>query len=95
MGKKQDFFRGLTDGVNLPGEAIPGLTVAELWGSSRVLIEHHGGVMGYCPEEIIIRVSYGQIRITGQDLKLTQMTGEQIIISGRVRSLITEEGARC
>ena len=56
MDRKQRVLAHLTEGLNLPGEGLPGIPVAEIWGQGRVLIEHHKGVIGYCREEILPNV---------------------------------------
>ena len=91
MEKKQSFLSGLTDRMGLPGEAMPGVSVAELWGKEKVLVDHHGGVIAYSPEEIQVRVSYGLLKISGSDLQMSRMTGQQLIISGHIQSLTVEE----
>ena len=60
------------------------LPLVEITGCGRVLIENHAGVLSYSQEEIIVRLSYGCIRITGQDMKLAEMHREQLVISGQI-----------
>ena len=95
MERKEKILRGMADGMNLPGERLPGITVAEIWGQGRVLIEHHKGVIGYCREEILVRVSFGTIQVSGEDLQLTLMTRDQLIISGRIAELSLKGRAEC
>ncbi len=61
--------------------------IVEIVGQSRVLIENHQGVLAYSLEEIEIKVSYGKIIITGNDLKLMQMSCDQLVVKGRIDSL--------
>lgn len=84
MKKDQHLLERLTDGAELPGEPMPGQTIVELAGDRRVLIEHHFGVIQYCPERIGVKVKYGQVLICGCGLELTRMTREQLVISGRI-----------
>ena len=58
--------------------------IVELTGQSRVLIENHEGVLGYSLEEIRVKVSYGCICVSGNDLRLLQLSKEQLVICGRV-----------
>ena len=44
--------------VNGPGEAIRPRTLVEVLGKTRVLIEHHKGILGYGTEEIAIGATY-------------------------------------
>ena len=95
MERKQRILQGIADGMNLPGEGLPGITVAEIWGQGRVLIEHHRGVIGYCREEILVRVSFGELSVTGSNLQLTMMTREQLIISGTISGLCLKGKTVC
>ena len=91
MGRKEQFFGTLADGLDLSGEPAPGISLAELWGSQRLLVEQHGGVLAYCPEEILISVSYGQLRVTGENLTLNLMTRQRMIIQGRIQGVMIGE----
>lgn len=91
MGRKEHFWGILTDGLDLSGEPAPGISVAELWGSSKILIEHHKGVTAYCPQEILISASYGQLKVTGEGLVLALMTRQRIIIQGNIKGIIIGE----
>lgn len=84
---KSDWIRHLADGLDLAGESLPGVPVVELAGESRVLIERHGGVTQYSTQKICVKVRYGQVQVCGCELELTQMTREQLIISGRIDSV--------
>lgn len=61
--------------------------IVEIAGQNRVLIENHQGVLAYSPEEIGIKVSYGQIVIAGNDLKLMQISCDQLVVKGHIDSL--------
>ena len=60
----------LTEGMDLAGESLPGMTVAELAGDRQVLIEGHRGVTEYCRERVTVKVGYGLLTITGCGLEL-------------------------
>ena len=61
--------------------------IVEIAGQNRVLIENHQGVLAYSPEEIGIKVSYGKILIAGDDLRLMEISCDQLVIKGRIDSL--------
>ena len=90
MLKKRGLLQELAERTDLPTEAVPGLTVAELWGKNRVLVENHNGVLEYEREKILIKASYGRLKIMGRDLHLNLMTGEQVIISGTISGMTVE-----
>ncbi len=60
------------------------LPLVELLGNSRLLVENHIGVMAYSQEKIAIRVTFGYLLITGQNMKLAEMQKEQLVIFGQI-----------
>ena len=83
MGKG-NWAQRLTEGMDLSGETLPGMTVAELAGDRRVLIEGHRGVTEYCRDRVTVKVGYGWLRVTGCGLELRQMSKERLVIAGRI-----------
>lgn len=73
-------------------EVLPGQTVVELLGDRRVLIEHHQGVTEYSRERIQVRVRSGILCVCGGALELCRMTGDQLVIVGRIDSLTIFRG---
>ena len=65
-------------------EAVTPKTLVELLGRTRVLVEHHKGILGYGTEEILVGASFGMICITGKDLRLCCMSREQLFVAGRI-----------
>lgn len=84
MERTKHWVQRIADSADLAAESLPGVPVVELAGERRVLIERHCGVTEYSREEICVKVSYGHICVCGCGLELTQMTREQLVISGRI-----------
>ncbi len=84
MEQRKPWMQRLADLADLGMEPLPGVPVIEVAGESRVLVEKHGGVTEYSDQRIGIRVSYGEVLVCGSDLKLAQMTGEQLVILGKI-----------
>ncbi len=61
--------------------------IAEIVAQNRVLIENHQGVLAYSQAEIAVKVSYGKIVVTGNDLKLMQISCDQLVVKGHIDSL--------
>ena len=61
--------------------------ILEVSGTNRLLIENHLGILGYSLEEICVKVSYGYIRIYGNNLRFVQLNKEQVVISGCIMSV--------
>ena len=86
------WMRRLTQGLDLAGESLPGMTVAELAGDSRVLVEGHKGVTEYDPSRVTVKVSWGALSVCGGGLELRQMSKEQLVICGRIDSVELRRG---
>lgn len=84
MKKDRQFLERLADGMDLPGEPLPGYPLVEISGERRVLIENHYGITQYSHEQICVKVKYGHISVCGGCLELIRMTREQLIIAGRI-----------
>lgn len=85
--KNRGWMQRLAEGMELPGEAAPGLPLVEICGQRRVLIENHRGVLSYGTELIRVCVSYGAVEVRGCGLELARMTREQLVICGRIDSV--------
>lgn len=92
MRTENHFWQQLADTADLSGEDLPGQSIVELAGDSRVLIEHHRGVSQYTAEEIAVKVRFGLVCIYGCGLKLTRMTKDQLIIRGKIESVKLHRG---
>ena len=87
MMQNRNWMQRIADSVELDGEALPGVSIVEIAGDSRVLIERHGGITEYSRERIAVKVRYGTVCISGCDLEVTRMSREQLVISGRIDCL--------
>ncbi len=75
----------------LQPDAIRPRTLAELYGTERLLVEQHRGILGYGTECIRIAATFGQLVVEGEDLRLCCMSRSQLVIRGKLRSLRAEE----
>lgn len=78
----------LMDRLRKLEEPVLPLPLVELWGDHRVLIERHGGVMDYGTDKITVRVRYGSLCVLGAGLKLCRMCAQQLVITGKIASVI-------
>jgi len=79
--------KGWMQRLPIHDEVLPGQTVVELLGDCRVLIEHHRGVTEYGTSRIQVRVKFGMVSVCGEGLELCRMTGNQLVITGRIDSI--------
>ena len=87
MEKKGSILERLTIAADLPDESVPGMPLVEIAGCGRVLVENHLGVTEYGPNQIRVRVKYGDVCVCGSRLELSRMTKGQLIIRGRIESI--------
>lgn len=83
---------GWLERLSMQDEALPAQTLVELLGDRRVLIEHHRGITEYSRDRIQVRVKYGIVCIVGEHLELCKMTGDLLVIAGRIDSLALFRG---
>ena len=84
MGKGRRFLERMVTDTELMQEPMPGQTIVEMAGYSRVLIENHKGVRAYGREKIVVGVGYGLLTVCGCNLELQHMSKEQLVIRGRI-----------
>jgi len=84
MHKERRLLERLTEEMDLTGEPIPGQSIVEIAGDSRVLIENHFGITQYNREKICVKVKFGHIAVCGCNLELNQMTRDRLVISGKI-----------
>ncbi len=82
----------LVDGMDMPGECLPGQPLLELYGEDRVLVENHLGITEYGSERIRVRVRYGGLCITGRCLHLCRMQNRQLVIMGKIQTISLDRG---
>ena len=81
----REWVRRLTQG--LEGESLLGVTVAELAGDRRVLVEGHRGVTEYSPCRVTVKVGYGELSVCGSGLELRQMSKVHLVVCGCIDSI--------
>lgn len=76
----------------LEPEGIRPRTLTELYGTERLLVEQHRGILSYGTECIRIAATCGVLVVEGEDLRLCCMSRSQLVIRGKLRSVRMEEG---
>jgi len=87
MKQSNDLIHRLSQKLHQPAEAMQLLPLIEVAGDRRVLVENHRGVQQYTPQCICIRVSFGDICVSGEALRLAQMSAGQLTIYGQIDSV--------
>ena len=87
MKQHGNFLNRLMEQADLSDEPLPRIPIVELSDDRRVLIENHCGISEYGKECIRVRVRYGEICICGNCLLVSRLSGNQLIITGRIDSI--------
>ena len=78
--------------LEIPREVLSNIPKITVTGFDEILIENFKGILEY--EDFFVRISttIGNININGFNLKLNQMTDDDILVSGKIDSLEFEKG---
>ena len=81
---KKDFLDEAAELFDLPPDLVAGLPHIEVVGNSHFYMERHKGILSYSGEEIDINGEKCILRVYGENLELTSMTGDQLRIRGTI-----------
>lgn len=84
MNHNDRFVHSAMRACRLDRDSLPGRSLIEICEQRRVLIEHHLGIINYGYCEITVRVSFGSVAISGENLKLRLLSKEKMVISGSI-----------
>ena len=82
--RESKVLSGAAELFNLPADVVEGLPHVEMVGGGHFFMEHHRGILSYSGEEIDINGDGSIVRVYGQGLELTSMTGEALRIRGEI-----------
>lgn len=85
--KENRRIRKINEILEMPREIVSNIPKITILGFNEMLIENYKGILEY--EEFYIKVNtyIGVININGFNLKLNQMTEEDILIKGNIDSI--------
>lgn len=81
----------LAERLELPEEAVSGVTRLAAVDGRRLLIERHRGLLAYGTEEIRVATGGGQLVVRGTELQMSAMNRSELLITGRLQSLSWEQ----
>lgn len=73
--------------LDLSAEVLPAQTLVEIFGTQRVVIENHKGVVQYDNCQICVKKQKGFITVSGKRLNIARMSREQLVIVGCIESV--------
>ena len=86
--KKQNRFEEL---LEIPKEISSNEPKITIMGFNQIFIENYKGILEYQEFYIRIKKYLGIININGFNLNLTEMTSDDILITGKIESIDFEE----
>lgn len=90
MSKARRTLSRIEDILEIPKEITTSEPKVTIVGFKQMLIENYKGILEY--EDILIRIktSMGILNISGFGLNLNQMTGDDILVTGKIESIELE-----
>ena len=85
--REQTVMAELAELFDLPGDVVAGLPHLEMIGGRRLFLEKHTGILAYSDTMIDVNTTGGILRISGKELSLEAMTGEELRVGGDIRSV--------
>lgn len=76
--------------LHIPQDVIPGEPVITVTGRRNVYIENYNRILSFLDDEIKIQAKTCRIIIAGKRLRIQYYTGDDILISGLIHSVVTE-----
>ena len=73
--------------LSIPPEIALDLPTITITGRQHVIIENYKNILEFSDTHIAIRTKDGNVTITGQALRLKEITAEDLIISGRIENI--------
>ena len=87
MKKKKNTQSRLDAILDIPKELSTNIPKITVLGFEQILIENHKGILEYQEYYIRLNTYIGIININGFNLKLDEMTTDDIIVNGKIDSI--------
>lgn len=81
--KNRKVAQELCEKLDLPAETA-GAAKLTVTGGRQALVENHRGLLEYGEELIRVKLDRGELVLRGSELRLTVMTGKELLIQGRL-----------
>lgn len=78
--------------LGIPDQTLPGEPIIEIYGDRRVLVEGKSAVVQYGTGCIKLKYSCGTITVSGCGLCMSELSTQQIIITGRIDCVSISRG---
>lgn len=75
------------EALELPKEVVLNIPKLTMLGAGNLVIENYKGIIEYDDSKIRVNTGTGMIRITGERLFIKEITSEDIMVDGEIKSL--------
>ena len=82
--KELDLLTRAADVFDLPADVIAALPHIELIGDCQFLLSGHQGILSYSAQTIDINGGSMIVRLAGENLELTAMSGSELRVKGKI-----------
>ena len=83
-------FSQAADFLRIPQDVIPGEPVITVTGRRNVYIENYNRIVSFMDNEVKIQARTCRIIVEGKRLEIQYYTGDDILITGLIHSVVTE-----
>ena len=90
MKKRKNAFSKIDRILEMPQEVYTDVPKITITGFNEMIIENFKGILEYEDYYIRINTSLGIVNINGYDLKLENMTNDDIKVTGKIESIDIE-----
>lgn len=87
MSAKNERAELLSERIDLLTDVNVGSARLSVYGKTKVLIENHKGILHYGENEIELNAKGMTIRVLGDELSISAMDKNDMLITGRILSL--------
>ncbi len=76
--------------LHIPQDVIPGEPVITMTGRRNVYIENYNRIISFLDNEVKLQAKTCRIIVQGKRLEIEYYTGDDILITGFIHSVVTE-----
>ena len=84
---KESFMERAAHLLDIPAEAMAGVSYVEIIGAHEMLVENHRGIIEYTETEIKINTDGKILRVFGTDLFVEAMNANQLKLFGKIETV--------
>ncbi|SDY51855.1 sporulation protein YqfC [Evansella caseinilytica] len=79
--------RWMTEQMDLPADVMMDLPRVTLIGNFHIYIENHKGVIRFTAEELRLRLTEGELLVTGNDFVIKNILPEEMLLEGVIKDI--------